>query len=306
MFLAALLALPLLGAASPPAVIEPRPTHPWANVCVDWDEWDKPGPAFRVYGNTYYIGTCGIASILIISDEGHVLIDSGTETGAEIVLANIRSLGFDPRDVKLLLNSHEHFDHVGGMAKLQEETGAEIVTSLVGAQVMLSGEAHPEDPQFGMHDPMSRVESALVHSNSKAQSLLDRFNISPIPTPGHTPGAMSWTWRSCEAGECRTVVYADSLSAVSSDDYRFVDHADYLRDYFASLQRVGDARCDILLTPHPSASQMRGHLQGGGLYEKWAHDCNGYMQQQREGLLARLAKEDPNFDARLLQQGAVE
>lgn len=275
--------------------IETRPLHPWVATCEDWDEWDKAGPAFQVYGNTYYVGTCGIAAILIASDNGHVLIDSGTEAGAEMVLANIRSLGFDPADVKLLLNSHEHFDHVGGMARLQEATGAQIVSSAIGASTMLSGEDHPEDPQYGMHEPMRPVTSALPFYEGEGQFLLHAYRMWPIPTPGHTPGAMSWTWRACEGRECRTIVYADSLSAVSSDDYRFTANAEYLGQFFASLMRIADARCDILLTPHPSGSQMRGKLLGGNLAATWANSCKNYMRSQRGKLFVRLMREDPEW-----------
>lgn len=293
MLAAIALALPLLGAQEPSS--RALPEHPWAAACEEWDEWDKPGPPFQVYGTTYYVGTCGIAAILITSPEGHVLIDSGTEGGAEVVLANIRSLGFEPSDVKLLLNSHEHFDHVGGMARLQEATGAPVVSSPGGVQTMLTGEDHPEDPQFGMHEAMRPVARALPFHEGEGQFLLHRFRMWPIPTPGHTPGAMSWTWRACEERECRTIVYADSLSAVSADDYRFTAHEEYLGRFFGSLARIADARCDILLTPHPSGSQMRGKLLGGDLSSPWANSCENYMRSQRGNLFVRLIREDPEW-----------
>ena len=90
-----------------------------AAVCKEWDDWDKPAPPVRIHANTYLVGTCGISAILIAGDEGHVLIDSGTEAGAELVAENIRQLGFRLGDIKYLLMSHEHFDHVGGLARLQ-------------------------------------------------------------------------------------------------------------------------------------------------------------------------------------------
>src|SRR5687767_5418483 len=80
----------------------------WAEACADWDEWEKPGPPYRIHGNTYYVGTCGISAILISGDDGHVLIDSGTDAGAALVAANIEALGFTLSDVKILLMSHEH------------------------------------------------------------------------------------------------------------------------------------------------------------------------------------------------------
>src|SRR5918994_7456866 len=79
-------------------------------ICDDNDDWDKPAPPVRIHANTYLVGTCGISSILITGDGGHVLIDSGTEAGAELVAANIRQLGFKLSDIRYLLVSHEHID----------------------------------------------------------------------------------------------------------------------------------------------------------------------------------------------------
>ncbi len=293
---AVLAALSALSGATQQSVPVPQPTepHPWVEACEDWDEWDKPGPAFQVHGNTWYVGTCGIAAILVTSDDGHVLIDSGTQAGAELVLANIRAAGFDPADVKLLLASHEHFDHVGGMARIQEATGAPLITSLIGAQAMASGEAHSDDPQAGLHEPMRPVAKVLPFFDESAQYLLHRFGFWPIPTPGHTPGAMSWAWRACEGETCRVAVYADSLSAVSSDEYRFVDHPDYLSKFVESFERIADYGSCLLLTPHPSGSNMRGKLMGGDLAQPLAAPCDAYARQQRAELLMRLLREDPD------------
>ena len=101
----------------------------WAAACGDSDEWDRPAPPVRIHGNTYLVGTCGISAILIAGEDGHVLIDAGTEAGAELVADNIRQLGFRLTDIKYLLISHEHFDHVGGIARLQQLTGATLVAS---------------------------------------------------------------------------------------------------------------------------------------------------------------------------------
>ncbi len=107
--------------------------------CKDWDDWDKPAPPVRIHGNTYLVGTCGIASILITGDEGDILIDGGTEAGADLIAANIRELGFNVRDVRIMLHSHEHFDHVGGIARLQRLSGAQLVASRAAAEVLADG-----------------------------------------------------------------------------------------------------------------------------------------------------------------------
>ena len=92
----------------------------WALECKDHeDEWDKPAPPVRIHGNTYYVGTCGIAAILVTGSAGHVLIDGGTERGADLVAASIRELGFRVSDIRFILTSHEHLDHAGGIATLQ-------------------------------------------------------------------------------------------------------------------------------------------------------------------------------------------
>src|SRR5688500_15956680 len=101
----------------------------WAAACKDSDDWARPAPPVRIHANTYLVGTCGISVILVTGSDGHVLIDGGTEKGAEVIAANIRALGFRLEDVRFLLHSHEHLDHVGGTARLQQLTGATLVAS---------------------------------------------------------------------------------------------------------------------------------------------------------------------------------
>src|SRR6185437_1025952 len=122
----------------------------FAYQCKDWDDYDKPAPPVRIFGNTYLVGTCGISSILITDPAGDILIDGGTDKDAPLIAANIRSLGFRVTDVKYLLNSHEHYDHVGGLAELQRLTGAQLVTSAAAAPVLNRGMPGPEDPQAGV------------------------------------------------------------------------------------------------------------------------------------------------------------
>ena len=101
----------------------------WALACADSDDWNKPAPPARIHANTYLVGTCGISSILIVGSQGHVLIDGGTEQGADLIAANIRRLGYRVEDIRFILHSHEHFDHVGGISKLQRMSGATLVAS---------------------------------------------------------------------------------------------------------------------------------------------------------------------------------
>jgi metallo-beta-lactamase class B len=273
-----------------PSAVE-HDSSAWAQACADWDEWDKPGPPFRLHGDTYYVGTCGITAVLIAGDEGHVLIDSGTEAGARIVAANIEALGFELTDVRELLMSHEHFDHVGGMAWLQQRTGARLVTSDRAATVMRSGRADAEDPQAGMHEPMAAVGKVFELSGADGV-LLGDTEVRAVDTPGHTPGALSWHWRSCQDGECLTIAYLDSLSPVSREDYRFSGHPAYLAGYRQSLARLAALECDIVLAPHPTAAALRDRLLG-----ETPLAAPGSCKAYAEGIGARL-------DARLAQEAS--
>jgi len=261
----------------------------WTQACEDWDEWDKPGPAFRIHGNTWYVGTCGIGAIFIAGNDGHVLIDSGTEAGAQVILDNLGGgLAIDPVDIRALLTSHDHFDHVGGMAVLQQASGAPVITSFAARAVLLSGVADPADPQGGMHEamrPVPRVETLPADGVVRVGNLA----LTAIATPGHTPGALTWQWESCDDTVCRTIVYADSLSPISRDGYRFSDHPEYVAQFRAGLARLAALDCDILLTPHPSASGLRDKLLAGDL--TGGQGCRAYATSISTRLDARLAEE---------------
>ena len=120
--------------------------------------------------------------------------------------------------------------------------------------------------------------------------LLGNIRMFAMTTPGHTPGATSWRWESCDGGVCRTMVYADSLSPVSRDDYRFSDHPDTVAAFRASIAKVAESPCEILLTPHPSASAMRDRMIGKQpLFD--AEGCRDYAARLTKNLDERLAKE---------------
>src|SRR5215469_7385215 len=261
----------------------------FASQCKDWDSYDKPAPPVRIYGNTYLVGTCGISSILITDPAGDILIDGGTDRDADLIADNIRTLGFSLTDVRYLLDSHEHYDHVGGLAKLQRLTGAQLITSAAAAAVLDSGRASEDDPQYGINPdfPPAHVDRT-VHDGEQVR--LGNNVLIATATPGHTPGAITWHWGSCQNGVCRQIVYADSLTPVSSKTYRFSDHPAYLAAYRASIAKVASLDCDILLTPHPSASHMIDRLALGKSIED-PNSCRNYASDLTKQLDDRLAKE---------------
>lgn len=260
----------------------------FAQACAGSDDWERPAPPVRIHGNTYLVGTCGISAILITGTDGHILIDGGTERGADLIASNIRKLGFRLQDVKFLLHSHEHFDHVGGIARLQQLTGAQLVASPAAAKVFATGFASEDDPQSGMHKPFPPAHVDRVVRDGESVRL-GNLSLTAIATPGHTPGALTWHWGSCDGPICRRIVYADSLSPISSETYRFSDHPDYLAAYRASLAKVAAVECDILLTPHPSASDMPKRLGRASVEDRDA--CRNYAAEIGKRLDERLAKE---------------
>jgi metallo-beta-lactamase class B len=286
--------LPIVVPLQKPRQIE-RPAAPietagpaFAARCKDWDEWDKPAPPVRIHGNTYLVGTCGIASILVTGTDGHILIDGGTQTGAEAIARNIERLGFRLQDVKILLHSHEHFDHVGGIGRLQQLTGAQLIASPNAAAVFETGVAGPGDPQAGMHPPFptARVDRVIRHGETVR---LGNLMLTAIETKGHTHGALSWHWGSCDGGICRRIVYADSLSPVSREGYLFSDHPGALEAFRRSIERIRALECDILLTPHPSASGMVDRLGRASMEN--SDGCRDYAADVGRRLDERLAKE---------------
>jgi metallo-beta-lactamase class B len=279
---------------TPPKV--DRPVAPIASAgpyfaarCKENDDWDKPAPPVRIHGNTYLVGTCGISAILITGSDGHILIDGGTEVGGELIAQNIRALKFKPSDIKMLLHSHEHVDHVGGIARLQQITGAQLAASPTAAAVFRTGTATPDDPQVGMHPPFpsARVDRVLKDGDTVR---LGNIMLTATATPGHTPGALSWSWVSCDGAVCRSIVYADSLSAISRDDYKFSDRPGYVAAFRNGLAKLAALDCDILLTPHPSASNMIKRMAGQAPLENRTA-CRDYATLKTKALDERLASE---------------
>lgn len=284
--------VPLGGAKPAPKYPAPLATAgpAFARACAGKDGWDEPAPPVRVHGNTYYVGTCGITALLLTSRDGHVLIDTGTEAGADLVAANIRRLGFKVSDVKWIVHSHEHHDHVGGFARMRDLTGGEVVASVAAAPVLRTGVIPASDPQFGILPRMTPVPVARTVRNGDTIRL-GGILLKAIETPGHTAGALSWQWVSCDGGVCRTMVYADSLSPVSRDDYKFSAHPALVTTFAASFPRVAALECDIVLTPHPSASNMTARFAGGAAALFDPQGCRNYAAAKARGLEERLAKE---------------
>lgn len=290
--LLALIGAALTGCAakSSTQMAEAAKFEPIAKACEGRDGWGDPAPPAHVYGNVYMVGTCGIVSLLITTPKGHFLIDGAIPEAANEIAQNIRDLGFDPKDVRYLLNTHEHYDHSGGLAGLKRITGAIMIARAEAKDALENGDTHPTDPQKGLFDPVEGVKVDQLIADGGTLTI-DGQSLTAIATPGHSPGGTSWSWQSCEKGKCLNIVYADSLSAVSADDYKFSDHPEYVASLRATISKVRAlGNCDILISPHPSASDFFDRLAGkADLVDATA--CAQYAAGALTRLENRLAKE---------------
>jgi metallo-beta-lactamase class B len=288
---AAQLAIPL----GRPRVIE-QPRAPienagprWALACDGATDPNKPAPPVRIHANTYLVGSCGLSSVLIVGDQGDILIDGAAEQDGELIADNIGALGYRVQDIRYILTSHEHYDHVGGVAKLQQMSGAKVVTSGPAAKVLSSGVPATDDPQFGIVKPFPPAQVGRTVGDGD-EVRLGNLMVTALTTPGHAAGSLSWRWVSCDGGVCRTIVYADILAPVSNDTYRFSDHPAVVAAFRSSIAKIAASPCEILLTPTPSASDMPERLAlGRPLLDPDA--CRKYASARTRDLDIRLAKE---------------
>ena len=289
-----LIVLLLLAAPQAPRFLSDPP-----HQCDDCETWNKPREPFKVYGNTYFVGTDGLSAILITGNDGHVLLDGGLEQSAAVIDANIRKLGFKTQDVKLIVNSHGHFDHAGGIAALQRASGARVAASPSGAEALRRGENTTDDPQYGFGKQFNGfppVENVDVISDDESVTV-GNVTITAIFTPGHTPGSTTWTWQSCEGLTCLNMVYADSISAAAAPGFKFTDKPEVVALFRRSITRLGELPCDIVISTHPSATNLDAKIKRREARKPGEPDpfvdrgCRALAATAMKGLEARIAEE---------------
>jgi metallo-beta-lactamase class B len=292
--IAGLLLVLLFAVQTPPFNWDPP------HLCDDCAAWNKPRTPFKLYGNTYYVGTDGLSSILIAGDAGHILLDGGLEQSAPLIDANIRALGFKTQDIKLIVNSHGHFDHAGGISALQRLTGAAVAASASGAAALGNGINTPDDPQAGFPKAFNAfppVKNIRVIKDGEVQRV-GALAVTPHFTPGHAPGSTTWTWQSCEGQKCLNMVYADSISAVSAPGFKFTAQPALIAQLRKSIARVGELPCDVMVSTHPGFTEIdaklkrRAEMNGAGADPFIDPQlCRAYAASAMKGLEARLAEE---------------
>lgn len=267
--------------------------------CDDCDVWNKPREPFKIFGNTYYVGTDGLSAILLVGDNGLILLDGGLAQSAPVIDANIRKLGYRTEDVKLIVNSHGHYDHAGGIAALQRASGATVAASPSGASALQRGENTPDDPQYGFGreaNAFAPVKNVKVIKDNEVLRV-GNLAITANFMPGHTPGSTTWTWRSCEGATCYNMVYADSVSAVAAPGFKYSAEPERVNLFRRSITRLAELPCDIVVSTHPQATNLdakikqRAELKGKGPDPFVDHGCKALAANALKGLDARLAQE---------------
>jgi hypothetical protein len=193
--------------------------------------------------------------------------------------------------VKLILNSHAHNDHAGGIAWLASRSGATVAATAASARWMERGTSTDDDPQFGLNAPFPAVAKVRVIADGEVVRV-GKLALTAHRTGGHTPGGTTWTWRSCEGAVCKDIVYADSQSPISADDFRYSSNTRYpagVADFRRAHTLFESMPCDILVMPHPSAAQLWERVGKGAIVD--AQACKRLAVTARLALDNRLATE---------------
>ncbi|MGZ6011503.1 MAG: subclass B3 metallo-beta-lactamase [Caulobacteraceae bacterium] len=218
--------------------------------------WTEPQAPFHIVGDVYYVGSKGLAAYLITSPQGHVLIDGTVAENAPMIEANIRRLGFSLKDVKILLNSHAHHDHAGGLAELKRDTGAELWSSPGDRWALEHGRPRGDNTAGLSPWPPAKVDR-LVHDGEVVR--LGAIGMRTVFTPGHTPGCTSWTLDASERGQAYAVIFPCSLSVAGNVLVGNKAYPSIAADYRRTLDRLQAYNgADVVLTAHPEVADVLG------------------------------------------------
>jgi len=218
-------------------------------------EWNKPLAPFHVIGNIYYVGMAGVSTFLIVTPKGDILTDGGLPESAEAIEKNIQTLGFKLSDIKILLNSHAHFDHSGALAKLKADTGAKFYASAGDKPFLESGHI-----TYGLS---SQIDTTPVHVDHVVKEgtkvKLGGVTLMAHMTPGHTTGDTTWTMSLTEDGVAHKVMFFGSLT-VAAPLIGNTAYPQIASDYRASFAKLKKMDADIFLAPHGEQFEMADKL----------------------------------------------
>ena len=210
-------------------------------------DWYEPFPAHKIVGNVYYVGSKDLATFLITTPDGHILINSGFERTVPLIQKSVESLGFKMTDVKILLASHAHSDHVAGHAMLQKLTGAKVFVMRGDDQVIASGGKGQYMYSASRWDPC-KVDRIL---EDRDEVKLGGVTLTARLTPGHTRGCTTWTWRVEDGGRKYDVVVIGSPNV--NPGFQLVNNKDYPEiagDFAKTFDILQSLPCDVFLGAH--------------------------------------------------------
>lgn len=229
-----------------------------AQATEQWRSWNRPVEPFRIISNIYYVGASDITSFLIVTPQGHILLEGGFVETVPLIRANVRKLGFKESDIKLILTSHAHTDHAGGLAELKQVTGARLCASAKEVDPLARGGSG--DFQWGdtMKFPPVTVDEVVA---DRGAVTLGGMTLTAHVTPGHTKGCTTWVCQVEDQGRKLDVVFAASLSAPG---YKLVNNSAYpeiLSDYQGSFVRMRSLPCDVFLAPHGFVFRLKEKMK---------------------------------------------
>jgi metallo-beta-lactamase class B len=215
-------------------------------------DWNQPFKPFMIVSNLYYVGAAGVSSFLLTTPQGHILLDTGFDSTVPMIRSNMTQLGFKVEDIKILLSSHAHIDHVGGHASMKKLSGAKIMMSRADADLFKSGGTH-DYFNVGSY-PIAAVDRVLNDGDTVE---LGGMNLTCHLSPGHTKGCTTWTVDLPSEGKSRHVLFYGSTTVpngaplVNNEKYpNIVD------DYLSTFEKLKQLPCDIFLAPHASVFGM--------------------------------------------------
>jgi metallo-beta-lactamase class B len=218
--------------------------------------WSQPFPAHRIIGNVYYVGTRGLASYLITTPEGHILINSSLESSVPMIRASTEKLGFRFSDVKILLVSHAHWDHNAGSALVKQLTGAKYM--VMEQDVAVTEDGGKSDFRYGNVPGSRYMPTKVDHALHDGEEVrLGGAVLTAHLTPGHTKGCTTWTMKVQEGGKIYNVVIVGSPNV--NPGYKLVNNPLYpqiAEDYIQTFRVLKSLPCDVFLGAHGNYYDM--------------------------------------------------
>lgn len=217
-------------------------------------KWNKPTEPFKMIGNVYYVGTDGLASYLITSPQGHILVDTAMPEATSQIKASIEKLGFKVTDVKYLLNTHAHIDHTGGLAEMKAASGAQLVAGEADKPLLEGGYYPGAREETVLNFPPVKVDRTVREGDTVT---VGDVTLTARETPGHSPGCTSWAFSVKDGDATRSVlIFCSGTVALN----RLVTNPTYsgiVADYRKTFARAKEMKVDVLLAPHPEMYRMQ-------------------------------------------------